>query len=85
MHKKINLFIIYTKLVNYLFSLSVPHLNTVKHFTVKHASNGTCMNRNTVNIGKFSWSRELRHNINVNLLGYSGTWLTRKRNVILRF
>ena len=28
------------------------------------------MNRNNVYIGKFSWSRELWHNINVNLPGY---------------
>ena len=39
--------------------------------TVKPAFNGTCMNRNTVHIGKCSWSCELRHNINVNLPGYS--------------
>ena len=53
--------------------------------TVKPASNGTCMNRNTVHIGKFSWSRELRHNNNnVNLPGYRGTCLTWKWKDILR-
>ena len=53
--------------------------------TVKPASNGTCMNRNTVHIGKVSWSRELQNNINVNLPGYSRTWLTRKRSVFYGF
>ena len=45
------------------------HIVTV---TVKPASNGTCMKRNTVHIRKFSWSHELWHNINVNLPGYNG-------------
>ena len=58
-------------------------LKSVKICTVKPASNGTCMNQNTVHIGKFSWSRELRDNINVNIPGFSGTWLTRKRKDIL--
>ena len=52
-------------------------------YTVKPASNGTCMNRKTVHTGKFSWSHELQHNININLPGYRRTWLTQIRKDIL--